>query len=175
MLTDRSRPPFPRHAVLRRVGGRRRRQPWVHLVKPESARCGVAAPGPAVRLRTVSVAAARRCGASNQVRTARCASAWPGSSCPCSAAACDRCPRSAPGLQVAGEALDVGTAGIEQADSALVTPAGVLAQVQRIRVASHLPDPAETRKAGPAAGPKRQCFTTPRIRLGDHARSRLRT
>jgi hypothetical protein len=45
-----------------------------------------------------------------------------------------RGPRPAPGFQVAREALDVHPAGIEQADMMLLAPAGVLAQVQRVRV-----------------------------------------
>jgi hypothetical protein len=41
-------------------------------------------------------------------------------------------PGAAPGFQVAGEALDVGTPGLEQADIALLAPRGELAQVQGI-------------------------------------------
>jgi len=37
------------------------------------------------------------------------------------------------GLQVAGKALDIGAAGLEQAQVALVAPAGVLAQIQLVR------------------------------------------
>lgn len=47
----------------------------------------------------------------------------------------DGCPCAAAGLQVAGKALDVGTAGLEQAQVALVAPARVPAQVQLIRFA----------------------------------------
>jgi hypothetical protein len=39
-------------------------------------------------------------------------------------------PCAAAALQVAGEAFDVGAAGLEQAQVVLVAPAGVLAQVQ---------------------------------------------
>jgi hypothetical protein len=46
-----------------------------------------------------------------------------------------RGPRPAPGFQVAREALDVRPVGIEQADMMLLAPAGVLAQVQGVRVA----------------------------------------
>jgi hypothetical protein len=49
----------------------------------------------------------------------------PGNGCPCAAA----------GLQVAGEAFDVGVAGLEEAQVVLVAPAGVLAQVQFVRLA----------------------------------------
>ena len=44
-------------------------------------------------------------------------------------------PGAAAGLQVAGEAFDVGAAGLEQADVMLLAPAGELAQVQRVRLA----------------------------------------
>jgi hypothetical protein len=44
-------------------------------------------------------------------------------------------PGAAAGFQIAGEALDVGTARLEQADLMLLAPAGVLAQVQRVRLA----------------------------------------
>ena len=43
-----------------------------------------------------------------------------------------RRPSAAPGFQVAGEALDVGTPGLEQADVALLAPRGELAQVQGV-------------------------------------------
>jgi hypothetical protein len=46
-----------------------------------------------------------------------------------------RGPGPAVGLQFPGEALDVRTAGIEQADMMLLAPAGVLAQVQRVSLA----------------------------------------
>ena len=41
-------------------------------------------------------------------------------------------PGAAPGLQVAGEALDVRAAGLEEAQVVLVAPVGVLAQVQLV-------------------------------------------
>jgi len=41
-------------------------------------------------------------------------------------------PGAAPGLQVAGEALDVRAAGLEQAQVVLVAPVDVLAQVQLV-------------------------------------------
>jgi hypothetical protein len=41
-------------------------------------------------------------------------------------------PAAAAGFQIAGEALDVGTARLEWADLMLLAPAGVLAQVQRV-------------------------------------------
>jgi hypothetical protein len=44
-------------------------------------------------------------------------------------------PGAAAGFQVTGEALDVGAAGLEQADVMLLAPAGELAQVQRVRLA----------------------------------------
>jgi hypothetical protein len=44
-------------------------------------------------------------------------------------------PGAATGFQVAGKALDVRAAGLEQTQVALLTPAGVLAQVQRVRLA----------------------------------------
>jgi hypothetical protein len=44
-------------------------------------------------------------------------------------------PGAAAGLQVAGEALDVGAAGLEEAQVVLVAPAGVLPQVQLVRFA----------------------------------------
>jgi hypothetical protein len=47
----------------------------------------------------------------------------------------DSCPRLAGVLQVAGEALDVDPADIEQAAAALQTPGGELAQIQRVGVA----------------------------------------
>jgi hypothetical protein len=43
-------------------------------------------------------------------------------------------PGPAAGLHVAGEALDIRTAGLEQAQVPLLAPAGVLAQVQGIRI-----------------------------------------
>ena len=45
-------------------------------------------------------------------------------------------PRPSPGLEVAGEALDVRTAGGEQADVVLLAPGDELAQVQGVGVAS---------------------------------------
>jgi hypothetical protein len=42
-------------------------------------------------------------------------------------------PGPAAGLQVAGETLDVGAAGLEQAQVVLVAPAHILAQVQLVR------------------------------------------
>jgi hypothetical protein len=50
-------------------------------------------------------------------------------------AAGDGGPGAAAGFQVAGEAFDVGTAGLEQSQVVLLAPAGVLAQVQRVRLA----------------------------------------
>ena len=44
-------------------------------------------------------------------------------------------PGAAAGLQVAGEAFNVGAADLEQADVMLLAPAGELAQVQRVRFA----------------------------------------
>src|SRR5438270_648769 len=44
-------------------------------------------------------------------------------------------PGPAAGLQVAGETLDVGAAGLEQAQVVLVAPAHILAQVQLVRLA----------------------------------------
>jgi hypothetical protein len=44
-------------------------------------------------------------------------------------------PGAATGFQVAGKALDVRAAGLEQTQVALLTPAGVLAQVQGVRLA----------------------------------------
>jgi len=44
-------------------------------------------------------------------------------------------PCSAAGFQIAGEALDVRAAGLEQAQVPLLAPARVLAQIQGIRVA----------------------------------------
>jgi len=44
-------------------------------------------------------------------------------------------PGAAAGLQIAGEAFDVGAASLEQADVMLLAPAGELAQVQRVRFA----------------------------------------
>ena len=44
-------------------------------------------------------------------------------------------PGAAAGFQVAGEALDVGPAGLEQGQVVLLAPAGVLAQVQRVGLA----------------------------------------
>jgi len=41
-------------------------------------------------------------------------------------------PGAAAGLQVAGEALDVRAAGLEQAEVVLVAPVGVLVQVQLV-------------------------------------------
>jgi hypothetical protein len=39
------------------------------------------------------------------------------------------------GIQIAGEALDVGAAGLEQVQMMLLAPAGKLAQVQLVRLA----------------------------------------
>ncbi len=50
-------------------------------------------------------------------------------------AAGDGGPGTAAGFQVAGEAFDVGAAGLEQSQVVLLAPAGVLAQVQRVRLA----------------------------------------
>jgi hypothetical protein len=47
----------------------------------------------------------------------------------------DSGPRAASGLQIAGETLDVGAAGLEQAQVVLVAPARVLTQVQCVRFA----------------------------------------
>ena len=44
-------------------------------------------------------------------------------------------PGAAAGFQVAGEALDVRAAGLEQAQVPLLAPARVLAQIQRVRLA----------------------------------------
>ena len=44
-------------------------------------------------------------------------------------------PGAAAGLQVAGEAFDVGAANLEQPHLMLLAPAGELAQVQRVRFA----------------------------------------
>src|SRR5215472_11513658 len=44
-------------------------------------------------------------------------------------------PGAAAGLHVPGEALDVSAAGLEQAKMMLLAPVGVLAQIQRIRLA----------------------------------------
>jgi hypothetical protein len=44
-------------------------------------------------------------------------------------------PGAAAGLQVTGEALNVGAAGLEQAHVMLLAPAGELAQVQRVGLA----------------------------------------
>jgi len=44
-------------------------------------------------------------------------------------------PGAAAGLQIAGEAFDVGAASLEQADVRLLASAGELAQVQRVRLA----------------------------------------
>jgi hypothetical protein len=41
---------------------------------------------------------------------------------------------AAAGLQIAGEALDIGAPRLEQTQVMLLTPAGVLAQVQRVRL-----------------------------------------
>jgi hypothetical protein len=49
-------------------------------------------------------------------------------------AAGDGGPGTATGLQVAGEALDVGAPRLERAQLMLLAPAGVLAQVQRVRL-----------------------------------------
>src|SRR5215469_8851019 len=48
---------------------------------------------------------------------------------------CHGRPGPAAGFQVAGEALDVRPAGLEQAQVTLVTPAGVLAQVESVGLA----------------------------------------
>jgi hypothetical protein len=50
-------------------------------------------------------------------------------------AAGDGGPGPAARFQVAGEAFDVGAAGLEQADVVLPAPARLLAQVQRVRLA----------------------------------------
>jgi hypothetical protein len=50
-------------------------------------------------------------------------------------AAGDGSPGPATGLQVAGEALDVGPPGLEQPQVAQLAPCGELAQVQRVRLA----------------------------------------
>lgn len=44
-------------------------------------------------------------------------------------------PGPAAGLEVAGEAFDVGAPGTEQLDVVLMAPAGVLAQIQLVRLA----------------------------------------
>ena len=49
----------------------------------------------------------------------------------------DRGPRPAAFFEVAGEALDVGSTGVEQVNVALVAPGDELAQVQGVRVAGH--------------------------------------
>ena len=43
--------------------------------------------------------------------------------------------RARPRLHVAGKALDVGAAGLEQAQVVLVAPRRILAQIQRVRLA----------------------------------------
>ena len=45
-------------------------------------------------------------------------------------------PGTAAGLQVAREAFDIGTAGLEEAQLVLVAPAGVLAHAQLVRFAA---------------------------------------
>jgi hypothetical protein len=47
----------------------------------------------------------------------------------------DGSPGPAAGFQIAGEALDVCTASLEQADAKLLTPADELAHIQRVRLA----------------------------------------
>jgi hypothetical protein len=44
-------------------------------------------------------------------------------------------PGAAAGFQIAGEELDVGAAGLEQAELMLLAPAGELPQVQLVRLA----------------------------------------
>ena len=71
-------------------------------------------------------------------------------------AAGDGGPGAAAGFQIPGEALDVGAAGLEQADVVLLAPAGVLAQVQRVRLAGQ----AGVTGQEPSQGPP--------LRLGEH-------
>jgi len=47
----------------------------------------------------------------------------------------DCCPRSAPGFHVPAEAFDISRPRLERAQTVLLTPRHVLAQIQRIRVA----------------------------------------
>jgi len=55
----------------------------------------------------------------------------------------DRRPGPPLGFQVAGEALNVGAAGLEQAQMMLVAPARILAQVQPVRFASQAAVPGQ--------------------------------
>jgi hypothetical protein len=54
------------------------------------------------------------------------------------------------GLEVAGEAFDVGTPGTEQVDAVLMAPAGVLAQIQLIGLASQATVASEENRLMPA-------------------------
>ena len=62
-------------------------------------------------------------------------------------------PGPAAGFQVAGEALDVGAARLEQAHVVSLAPAGVLAQIQRVSLARQTriagQEPARARRSGP--------------------------
>jgi hypothetical protein len=59
---------------------------------------------------------------------------------------------AAPGLQVAGEALDVGAAGGEQGQSVRVAPGGVLAQVQLVGLAGQAAVPGQDPRDGEPLG-----------------------
>jgi hypothetical protein len=65
-------------------------------------------------------------------------------------------PGAAAGLQVAGEAFDAGAAGLEQTDVTQLAPAGVLAQVQRMRL------------AGQAGAAGQESSQGQLLRLGEH-------
>ena len=55
----------------------------------------------------------------------------------------DGSPGPAAGFQVAGEALDISAAGLEQMELMLLAPAGELAQVQFIRLAGQAAVPGK--------------------------------
>jgi hypothetical protein len=67
-------------------------------------------------------------------------------------AAGNRRPGPAAGFQVASEAFDVGTARLEQAQVLLLAPAGVLAQVQGIRLAGQAGITRQKPRQGEALG-----------------------
>jgi len=69
-------------------------------------------------------------------------------------------PGPAADLQVAGEALDVGAAGLKQAQAVLVAPARILAQVQLLRL---------TGQAAVASQESRECQP---LSVGKHRRNR---
>jgi hypothetical protein len=58
------------------------------------------------------------------------------------------CTGTAAGFEIPGEALDVGSADLEQSQVVLVAPGDELAQVERVGVASQVPVAGEERRQG---------------------------